>query len=142
MSRTKWLTFVAILPATWLWTVAAAGHGGSRRVLAHLLAGIIATLALVWTARRFAMRDFNRRTAAFSTLIGVLYTTPIITMLLGNNADATGSSTVVVGLTALAVAAMLGAVWGVAGSTGEALTEWRDNHSSATSRLKLGALHK
>lgn len=142
MSRASWIRTGVMVPAgAVLWARSASIENGIGQVLGYVVAGTLVGLALTWIARAFASVEFNSRTAVFGAAFGVLIFTPVMAMLLDDNIDASGSSIIVLAISAAAAAAMAGALWGILNLAGEALSEWR-HERSGFSHLTLGGAHR
>ena len=140
MSRTKLFRIAAVVLAIYLWARSASTQGGILPVLNYSIAGTLAGLGLVWIGRAFASLPFRARSAVTSVLFGFFICTPAIAQLFGPGSDRSDASVVVLAMTAAAVAAMGGALWGVATLAGDAFGEWR--HHRGTGQLTLGGAHR
>lgn len=135
MSKARLVGMVMILPAAGLlWVRAASLEGSIAGVLFYAIAGTLSGLCLTWIASEFALLDFTRRRAGASTLIGFLFLTPLISMLIDESADPSNTSSIVLGLAAAGAAALAGALWSVLKLAGEAFDEW---HNDAQLQRKI-----
>jgi hypothetical protein len=122
--------------AVYLWA-RAISREGTADVFSYAIAGILSGLALTWICWSFATVSFTRRTALASASVGLFVFTPLIAMLLTGSPGVLDSSAVVLATAAGCVAAMAGAVWGVAHLAKSAFTDWRDEkHGSNTMTLR------
>lgn len=125
-----------------LWERAIAIRGGLVPVISHAVVGVLAGLALVWIFREFASMPNTRSTLAASAAAGLCIVTPMIAMLALDSTDTSGSSNVVLAFASAAVAAMSGAIWGMASLAHDAFSEWRRERSNGTRQLTLGGAHR
>lgn len=109
-------------------------------MLKYSAAGIISALALAWIGRAFASLPFKRRTAVASAVTGFVICTPTIALLLGPSKDPSNSAAIVLALTAAAIAAIAGSLWGVVTLAAEAFGDRR--HERDTGQLTLGGAHR
>jgi hypothetical protein len=133
---------IAVIVTAFLWERAIAVLGSILPVIKHAIAGVLAGVALVWIFREFATMSNNRSTIAASAAAGLFIVTPLIAMLALDSTDTSGSSNVVLAFAAAAVAAMSGAIWGMASLAHDAFSEWRRERSSETRQLTLGGAHR
>lgn len=139
MSKTEWIWLAAATPvAGLLWSGAASMDGGVASVVSYGVASTIAGVILVWIAHAFASLNFRMHSVILSAVLGFLFATPLIAMLLRDNPDTTRASVVVLACVAAAAAAMLGAVWGVTASANEAYMEWHLERKHRMPKLRLG----
>ena len=116
-----------IMPAAGLlWARAASMEGSIAAVAEYAIAGTLAGLLLTWIGREFALLDFTRRMAGASAIIGFLFLTPLIAMLIDESSDPSNTSSIVLALAAAGAAALAGAMWSVLKLAGEAFGEWHD----------------
>lgn len=140
MTRVKSFHISALFVAVLLWSRVASSDGGVLPVLSYSLAGVLSAVALVWIGRAFASLPFTRRSAVRSAVTGLVICTPAIALLLGPNTDTSHSAAVVLALTAAAIAAIIGSLWGIVTLAADAFGEWR--HDRETGQLTLGGAHR
>ena len=138
--RTNSVLVVIVTAA--LWERAIAVRGSILPVINHAIAGILAAIALVWIFREFAAMKNSWSTIGASAAAGLCIVTPVIAMLALDSTDTSGSSDVVLAFASAAVAAMSGAIWGMASLAHDAFSEWRRERSSGTRQLTLGGAHR
>ena len=127
MSKARLVRMAMIMPAAGLlWARAASMEGSIAGVLEYAIAGTLSGFILLWIAREFALLDFTRRMAGASVVIGFLFLTPLISMLIDESADLSNTSSIVLALAAAGAAALAGAMWSVLRLAGEAFDEWHD----------------
>lgn len=139
MLKSGWIRVAVLVPAAgFLWARGARTEGGVGPMLSYALPATLAGVAIAWIAREFAFLSFGRRTAATGAAIGFLILTPLLAILLDDNADPSNSSAVVLAISAGAAAAMGGAVWAVMRLAADAFAEWRSEKRVHLPRLTLG----
>ena len=127
MSKARPVEIAIIMPvAGFVWARAASMEGNIAGVVIYAIAGTISGFVLTWIAREFALLDFTRRMASVSAVLGFLFLTPIISMLIDESTDPSNTSSVVLAVAAAGTAALAGATWRVLRLAGEAFDEWRD----------------
>ena len=127
MSKARLVGTATIIPAAgFLWARAAWMEGSIKGVLFYAIAGALSGVILTWIAREFALLGFTRRMAGASVVLGFLFVTPLISMLIDESADPSNSSSIVLALAAAGAAALGGALWSVLRLASEAFDEWHD----------------
>lgn len=127
MSKARIVGLAMIVPtAGFLWARAASMEGSIKGVLFYAIAGALSGFILTWIAREFALLDFTRRMAGASVVLGLLFLTPLISMLIDESADPSNTSSIVLALAAAGAAALGGALWSVLRLASEAFDEWHD----------------
>ena len=130
MSKARLVDVAIIMPPSgFLWARAASMEGSITGVLIYAVAGTLSGFVLTWIAREFALLDFTRRMAGASAIVGFLFLTPIISMLIDESTDPSNTSSVVLAVAAAGAAALTGATFRVLTLAGEAFDEWRDEAS-------------
>ena len=127
MSKGRLVGIAVTIPAAGLlWARAASLEGSIAGVFAYTIAGTLSGFVVTWIAREFALLDFTRRIAGASALIGLLFLTPIIAMLIDESTDPSNTSSVVLALAAAGAAALAGAIWSVLRLAGQAFYDRND----------------
>jgi hypothetical protein len=143
MSGTKRINTAAVVLATaFLWERAILVRGGMLPVVTHVVAGVLSAIGLIWIFREFASLSNNRSTLAASAAAGLCVATPVIATLTLDSIDMSGSSNVVLAFSSAAVAAMGGAIWGMAALAHDAFSEWRRERNTETRQLTFGGAHQ
>ena len=142
MSRKKRIRVAALLLGSGaLWVAGTSSSGSLAAVFDYALMGILAGVALTWIFRSFASLPNNRFSVSAGAIAGAFIFTPLIALLFGRT-EPTESSAVVLALVAGAIAALAGAVRGVAALAHDAFGEWRADRVSHGPQLNLGGAHR
>lgn len=141
MSKKRLLQIAALAGlAVFLWARAISREGVTE-VFSYAIAGTLSGIGLAWIGWAFASETFTRRTGIISLLVGFFILTPLIAMLLIVSRTPLDSSAVVLATTAGCLAAMAGAIWGVAHLARDAFAGWLEERKPAE-KLSLREAHR
>ena len=131
MSKRRYLLRLAVVAAAGglLWGWGASVRGGLGPVLLYSIAGAATGIVVGTTSRLFALFQVDRSSVTTSGVLGILFLTPLIAVWLSDVVADPGSSVVLL-ISAIAAAAIAGALWGIFERVREAFADWRHRNSN------------